>query len=200
MDGTRPHNMRRAWQRTARRAARCRRDVHQGLRKTRVAEATGTGRGLALEDVTGLRGRTLCRPPPRAKLAGWRVAQRSSVGASQAKLAGIPVALVAPRHTRRGCSPCRHVAHAPRRSPARCSCTAGDAMANAACNAARHIQDRAPVKAPQVAGRVPQQLWLLAGVGASDKLSLDRFPAISGSRWTAAFATLPMPCSCHRPP
>ena len=182
MDGKRPKNMRRALQRTARREARFRRDVNHCISKTLVAEATGTARGIALEDLTGIRGRTQFRQPQRAKMAGWSFAQLRSFVEYKAKLAGVPVALVDPRNTSRGCSQCGHVAQANRRSQARFSCKACAYTANADFNAALNIKYRAPVNAPQVAGRVPQQLWLLAGVGASDKLSLDRFPAISGSR------------------
>ncbi len=181
-DGMRPKNIRRALPRTAMRAARFRRDVNHCISKARVAEATGTGRGLALENLTPIRARTQFRQPQRAKMSGWSFAQLRSFVEYKAQLAGVPVVLVDPRNTSKGCSACGHVAKANRPSQARFSCKQCGYTANADFNAALNIKYRAPVNASQVAGRVPQQLWLLAGVGASDKLSRDRFPAISESR------------------
>ena len=57
------------------------------------------------------------------------------------------------------------------------SCRRCHYTVNADFNAALNIRFRALVNAPKVAGRVSQQLWLLAGTGASDKL-----PALVGSR------------------
>ena len=182
LNAKRPKNIRRALQRTAMREARFRRDVNHCISKALVAEATGTGRGIALEDLTHIRSRTQFRQPQRAKMSGWSFAQLRTFVEYKAQLAGVPVVLVDPRNTSKGCSQCGYVAKVNRQTQARFSCRQCGYTTNADFNAALNIKYRAPVNAPQVAGRVPQQPWLLAGVGASDKLSLDRFPAISGSR------------------
>lgn len=170
MDAKRPKNIRRALKRTARREARFRRDTNHCISKKLVAAAQGTTRGIALEDLEDIRERTRFRKPQRARMAGWAFAQLRFFVEYKAKLAGVPVALVDPKYTSQGCHVCGHVARANRQSQARFSCKQCGYTTNADFNAAKNIRHRALVNAPLVAGRVPQQLWLLAGVGASDKL------------------------------
>jgi IS605 OrfB family transposase len=175
--GKRPKNIRRALKRSARREAAFRRDVNHSISKTLVAVATGTERGLALEDLQDIRERTRFRQPQRAKMSGWAFTQLRTFVEYKARLAGVPVILVDPRHTSQECSCCHHVARDNRRSQAVFSCRRCGYTVNADFNAAMNIRCRALVNAPEVAGRVSQQLWLLAGTGASDKL-----PALAGSR------------------
>ena len=170
MDAKRPKNIRRALKRTARREARFRSDTNHCISKTLVAAATGTGYGIALEDLKDIRSRTRFRKPQRAKMAGWAFAQLRFFVEYKAQLSGVPVVLVDSRNTSRQCSACGHIAKAKRQSQARFSCKQCGYAANADFNAAVNIRSRALVNAPIVAGRVPQQRWLLAGVGASDKL------------------------------
>lgn len=177
MRGKRPKNIRRALKRTARREAAFRRDVNHVISQTLVAVATGTERGLALEDLQNIRERTRFRQPQRAKMSGWAFAQLRTFVEYKARLAGVPVVLVDPRHTSQECSCCHHVARNNRRSQAVFSCRRCGYTINADFNAAMSTRCRALVNAPEVAGRVSQQLWLLAGTGASDKL-----PALAGSR------------------
>jgi IS605 OrfB family transposase len=178
MAGKRPKNIRRALKRTARREAAFRRDVNHVISKTLVESATDTLRGIALEDLTGIRAEgTPFRQSQRARMTGWAFAQLRSFVEYKARLAGVPVFLVDPKHTSQECSCCHHVARANRRSQAVFSCRRCAYTVNADFNAAMNIRCRALVNAPEVAGRVSQQLWLLAGTGASDKL-----PALAGSR------------------
>ena len=176
VEGKRPKNIRRALQRTARREARFRRDVNHCISKTLVAEATGTERGIALEDLTHIRSRTQFRQPQRAKMAGWSFAQLRSFVEYKAQLAGIPVVLVDPRNTSKGCSQCGHVAKANRPTQARFSCKQCGYTTDADFNAAQNIRYRAPVNAPQVAG-FPVHAFGHGLANASDKL-----PALAGSR------------------
>jgi transposase len=103
-------------------------------------------------------------------MAGWAFAQLRFFVEYKAKLAGVPVVLVDPRNTSRRCSVCGSIAKANRQSQAGFSCKHCGYAANADFNAAVNIRSGALVNAPLVAGRVPQQPWLLVGVGASDKL------------------------------
>ncbi len=176
MDGKRPKNMRRALQRTAMREARFRRDVNHGISKTLVAVATGTERGIALEDLTHIRSRTQFRPPQRAKMSGWGFAQLRSFVEYKAQLAGIPVVLVDPRNTSKGCSQCGHIAQANRPSQARFSCKQCGYTTNADFNAACNIKYRAPVNAPQVAGL----LFHASRHGLAN--ASDKLPALADSR------------------
>ena len=169
MDGKRPKNIRRALKRTARREAGFRRDVNHCISKTLVVSAKDTGRGMALEALTGIRDRARFRQPQRARMAGWAFAQLRVFVEYKAQRCGVPIVLVDPKHTSQQCHVCGHVARGNRRSQAVFSCKNCGYTINADVNAALNIRSRALVKAPIVAGRCPQQLSLLAGVGASDK-------------------------------
>jgi IS605 OrfB family transposase len=150
--------------------------VNHGISKKLVASATDTLRGIALEDLEGIRKRTPFRQAQRAKMSGWAFAQLRGFVEYKAQLAGIPVVLVDPKHTSQQCSACHHIQRANRRSQALFSCRACGYTAHADFNAALNIRFRAFVNTPKVAVRSPQQLSLLAGE-ASDKL-----PALAGSR------------------
>jgi IS605 OrfB family transposase len=160
MDGKRPKNIRRALKRTARREARFRRDTNHCISKTLVAAATGTERGLALEDLQDIRERTRFRKPQRAQMTGWAFAQLRFFVEYKAQLVGVPVVLVDPRHTSQECSVCGHIARANRRSQALFSCKRCRYTTNADYNAALNIRTRARVNAPLVAGRLSKQLLL----------------------------------------
>ncbi|HEY5867612.1 MAG TPA: transposase [Candidatus Tectomicrobia bacterium] len=182
LHGKRPKNIRRALQRTSRREAAFRRDVNHVISKTLVASATDTLRGIALEDLTGIRAEgTPFRQAQRARMTGWAFAQLRTFIEYKARLSGVPVALVDPRHTSQMCSCCHHVARANRRAQAVFSCRRCGYSVNADFNAALNLRFRALVNAPLVAGRSPRQLRLLAG-DASDKRSPDRFRAVGGRR------------------
>jgi IS605 OrfB family transposase len=168
--GKRPKNIRRALQRMARQEAGFRRTVNHGISKTLVAAAQDTARGIALEDLKDIRARARFRQPQRARMSGWAFAQLRSFVEYKAHKAGIPVILVDPRHTSQECHVCGHVARRNRQSQAIFSCRRCGYTTNADLNAAQNIRNRARVRVPEVAGRAPQQLSLLAGAGASDKL------------------------------
>ena len=134
MDGKRPKNSRRALQRTARRAARFRRDTNHCMSKKLVTAATGTDYGIALEDLKDIRSRTRFRKPQRAQMSGWAFAQLRSFVEYKAKLSGVPVVLVDPRHTSQECRACGHIATANRQTQARFSCKQCGSTAHADCN------------------------------------------------------------------
>ena len=180
MAGKRPKNIRRALQRTARREAGFRRNTNHVISKTLVAVAQDTGRGMGLEDLTHLRDRARFRQPQRAQITGWSFAQLRLFVEYKAHQAGVPVVLVDPKHTSQTCSCCRHRARNNRRSQALFSCRRCGYTVNADFNAAMNIRFLALVSAPMVAGSRLQQLSLLVGAGASDKLSPDRFVAVGG--------------------
>lgn len=164
LDGKRPKNIRRALQRTSRREAAFRRDVNHVISKGLVATATDTRRGIALEDLEGIRQRgTPFRPSQRARMFGWAFAQMRRFIEYKARLAGVPVVLVDPKHTSQECSACGHIARSNRRSQARFSCQCCGFEANADFNAALNIRSRANVSWPEVAGAAFQPRQRLAG-------------------------------------
>jgi putative transposase len=164
LHGKRPKNIRRALQRTARREAAFRRNVNHVISKGLVATATDTMRGVALEDLEGIRHRgTPFRQAQRARMSSWAFAQLRSFVEYKARLAGIPVVLVDPKYTSQECSACGHIARSNRRTQALFSCQACGFEANADFNAALNIRSRAKVSWPEVAGGVSQPLLQLAG-------------------------------------
>lgn len=172
LHGKRPKNIRRALKRMARREAAFRRDVNHVISKGLVATATDTMRGLALEDLEGIRQRgTPFRQPQRARMSGWAFAQLRSFIEYKARGAGVPVVLVDPAHTSQACSSCGHIARSNRRTQSRFSCQACGFEANADFNAALNIRFRAKVSWPEVAGAAVQPLlWLAGGTPATSCL------------------------------
>lgn len=84
--------------------------VNHAISKRIVAVAQGTGRGIALEDLGGIRSRVSARKPQRATLHGWSFYQLRSFIEYKARLNGVAVSLVDPRNTSRTCPACGHVA------------------------------------------------------------------------------------------
>src|SRR5262245_14083331 len=57
------------------RECRFRRDIHHQIARQLVETAKDTERGIALEDLTGIRDRTRFRKSQRAKIHGWSFGQ-----------------------------------------------------------------------------------------------------------------------------
>src|SRR5579864_6580277 len=93
--------------------------VNHTLSKRIVAEAQGTCRGIALEDLRGIRDRVSVRQPQRATLHAWAFAQLRSFIVYKAQQVGLPVVCVDPRNTSRTCPACGRVDARNRLSQAR---------------------------------------------------------------------------------
>jgi len=135
------------------REARFRKDVNHRISKLLVARAEGTCRGLALENLKGIRERTTVGHKQRARQSGWSFGQLRAYVEYKAELAGIPVLLVGPRNTSRTCSVCGHCEKANRKSQSEFFCKHCGCSSHADLNAARNIRARALVNAPIVAPR-----------------------------------------------
>ena len=83
--------------------ARFRRDVNHRISKHLVRKAEGTGRGIALEDLQGIRDRVTVTKAVRARHSGWAFFQLRTFVAYKAEAAGVPVSFVDPRGTSRTC-------------------------------------------------------------------------------------------------
>jgi putative transposase len=120
-----------------RKQARYQRDSNHCISKALVRTAKDTGRGIALEDLQGIRERVSVRRRQRARHANWAFAQLGTFVQYKAASVGVPVMLVDPRHTSQTCLACGHVDRANRPSQARFECIvcafAGPADAVAAC-------------------------------------------------------------------
>ena len=88
--------------------ARFRKQENHRISKTIVAVAKGTGRGIALEDLKGIRDRTTVGRRQRNRHSGWSFFQLRAFVEYKAALAGVPVITVDPRNTSRTCSVCGH--------------------------------------------------------------------------------------------
>lgn len=126
-------------------------DVNHCIAKDLVQRAKDTARGIALEDLTGIRERvTVVRKAQRNELGSWAFHDLRVKIAYKAQLHGVPVLLVDPRNTSRACSACGCIDKANRKSQASFLCVACGHSANADYNAAVNIRSRAIVNWPNV--------------------------------------------------
>lgn len=141
--GQRPRSIRRKLQRISGREARFRKHTNHVIAKALVATAKGTERGIALEDLKGIRERVRLRKRQRARHSGWSFFQLRQFVAYKAQLAGVEVALIDPRDTSRTCHCCGAVDKASRRSQDQFRCQHCGHEAHADINAARNIRAKA---------------------------------------------------------
>jgi len=121
--GKRPRSIRRKLRRDHQKEARFRRDVNHRLTKTLVETAKGSGRGIALEELTHIRDRITAKGgDARHRLSGWSFGQFRSFVDYKARLAGVPIAYVDPRNTSRTCPECGHCEQANRESQSAFAC------------------------------------------------------------------------------
>lgn len=138
--------------------------TNHAISKRIVATAKGTGRGLALEDLQGIRDRTRLRRRQRARHANWGFFQLRSYLSYKAAMAGVSLVLVDPRYTSQTCLACGVIDKASRRNQAEFVCTACGVAALADHNAARNIAFRARAAVNQPNDRaIGQGLSLRSG-------------------------------------
>jgi putative transposase len=139
--GTR--SARRRLRKLARRQSRYQRNVNHVVSKKIVAKALASHAGIAVEELTGIRGRVTVRKRQRGRLGNWSFAQLRHFLAYKARLAGVPLVAVDPRHTSQTCSACGHHERANRKSQAEFVCKHCGHSCNADLNGARNIRSRA---------------------------------------------------------
>ena len=126
----------------SRKEARFAADTNHVIAKRIVTEAERTGRGIALEDLTGIRARVRLRKPQRVTLHSWAFAQLGQFLAYKAAQAGVPLVYVDPAYTSQACSRCGHVSKTNRPEQATFCCTSCGFAEHADVNAARNIATR----------------------------------------------------------
>jgi putative transposase len=130
--------------RIAGKEARFRKHQNHVISKAIVQKAKGTGRGIALEDLRGIRERITAQgTDARNRLSGWSFGQLYAFVAYKAELAGVAVVTVDPRNTSRTCAECGHCEKSNRKSQSEFVCKACGHRARADQNAARNIAFRA---------------------------------------------------------
>ncbi|MDH6194164.1 putative transposase [Mycobacterium frederiksbergense] len=129
----------------ARKEARFAADVNHQISKRIVAEAERTGRGIAVEELTGIRERVRLRKPQRATHSSWAFAQLGAFLTYKAARAGVPIIAVDPAYTSRRCTACGHIDRRNRTSQARFVCRdCGYIAEHADILGADNIAQRAP--------------------------------------------------------
>jgi len=129
----------------ARKEARHATDVNHCIAKQIVAEAQRTGRGIALEDLRGIRERARLRKPQRATLHSWAFHQLGHFAVYKARWAGVPVVHVNPAYTSQECAECHYVDKRNRPSQAVFACRSCGVVAHADRNSSHVIAQRGEV-------------------------------------------------------
>lgn len=118
--------------------ARFQKDQNHVISKKLVVSCEGTGRMLAMEDLSGIRGATVGKQQ-RARHSNWGFHQLRTFVTYKAKLAGVITEFVDPKNTSRKCHHCGHTEKANRKSRDIFSCKNCNTAINADVNAAKNI-------------------------------------------------------------
>ncbi|MGW2565372.1 RNA-guided endonuclease InsQ/TnpB family protein [Streptomyces sp. NPDC001537] len=122
--------------------ARRTRDINHKISKHIVAEAQRTGRGVALEDLSGIRERARLKKPQRVTINSWAFGQLGEFVAYKARRAGVPLVHVSPAFTSQECSRCHHIDKRNRPSQAVFICRSCGFVEHADLNASHVIGQR----------------------------------------------------------
>ncbi|MGP4092545.1 RNA-guided endonuclease TnpB family protein [Streptomyces sp. KR55] len=125
-----------------RREARFAADTNHRIAKTIVITAERTSRGVALEELKGIRQRVTAKKEQRYRLHSWAFAQLGAFVEYKARRAGVPVVFVDPRNTSRQCSECWHTHRTNRVSQAWFACRSCGVVMHADRNGSRNIAHR----------------------------------------------------------
>lgn len=124
------------------RESRFKRDVDHCISKDIVANAERTGRGIALEDLSGIRKRVI-RKAQRPKHHAWSFYRLRTYIEYKARLSGVLVIAVDPAYTSQRCNVCGYIDRANRQSQSEFVCRSCNHRSHADLNAALNIKDRA---------------------------------------------------------
>jgi IS605 OrfB family transposase len=116
--------------------------TNHGISKRIVAKAERTGRGIAVEQLTGIRARVRLRKPQRVMVHSWAFSQLSQYLRYKAERAGVAFVTVDPAYTSQTCCRCGHVDKRNRRSQASFICGRCGFVGHADHDAARNIAER----------------------------------------------------------
>lgn len=142
--GKRPRSIRRKLANDRAKESRYKKDVNHCTSKAYVANAKGSGRGIALEDLEGIRDSVTARGgDARNRLHGWSFLQLRGFIEYKAKLVGVPIVCVDPAYTSQECAECGHRDRKNRKTQATFRCVSCGHADNADYNAARNIRSRA---------------------------------------------------------
>ncbi|MFJ8964032.1 RNA-guided endonuclease InsQ/TnpB family protein [Lentzea sp. NPDC102401] len=129
--------------RRARREQRHATHINHRIAKDIVAVAERTGRGIALEELRGIRDRVRLHRRQRATLSSWPFHQLERHITYKSRRAGVPVLLVDAHHTSQMCPRCKHTSRSNRPTRDSFSCRQCGLAGPADVVAAVNIRDRA---------------------------------------------------------
>jgi IS605 OrfB family transposase len=133
---------RRLLARRRRKEARHAANTNHVISKRIVAEAARTGRGIAVEELTGIRDRVRLRRSQRVTLHSWAFQQLGAFLAYKARRVGVPLIAVDPRYTSQTCATCGYRDKRNRPDQETFHCGSCGVVAHADHNAARNIAQR----------------------------------------------------------
>jgi len=133
-----------------RKESRFTKDVNHVISKNIVVKAKGTGKGIALEDLKGIRSRTVVRKSQRRQHYSWSFHQLRQFIEYKARIAGVLVKLVDPKNTSRTCPKCGCIDKRNRKTQSKFSCVGCGFSSIADYIAAINIGCRALVNTPNV--------------------------------------------------
>jgi putative transposase len=138
----RTKSAKRVLKRIRRREARHAANTNHVIARKLVTSAERTSRGIALEDLGGIRQRVTAKKDQRARLHSWAFAQLGLFVGYKARRVGVPVVFVDPRNTSRQCSECWHTHRSNRIDQARFVCRSCGVVLHADFNGSRNIAHR----------------------------------------------------------
>lgn len=115
-------------------------DSNHCISKQIVSIAKRTSRGIAIEDLEGIRGRIRATRAERTTLHSWAFAQLGGFLAYKAKRAGVPLLRIDPRYTSQRCSECGHTEKSNRKTRDEFCCKACGFSIHADTNGARNVR------------------------------------------------------------
>ncbi len=143
--GKRPKSIRRKLKKLSGRERRFKKNVNHLISRCIVDKATDTKRGIALEDLSGIRSRTRFRHQQRDRLSKWAFGELRGFVEYKSRIARVMVIVVDPAHTSQCCSECGHIERANRYSRGIFWCKGCGYFDHADVNAAKNISRKAAV-------------------------------------------------------
>jgi putative transposase len=142
--------------RVAKKEARFRKHENHCISKAIVETAIGTGRGIAVEDLTHIRDQITARGgDARNRLSGWSFGQLVAFLSYKAQRAGVIFMKVDPAYTSQTCPECSHRERANRKNQSQFRCKSCGHEQHADVVGARNIRNAALSEDRALAGRNP---------------------------------------------
>ena len=136
------------------RQSRFQKHTNHCISKAIVETAKDTKRGIALEDLKGIRGRVRLRRGQRSRHSNWAFYQMRAFLTYKAMLAGVPMQFIDPAFTSQTCPQCGFVSKSNRKSQSEFVCGQCGLVGLADYVAACNIAVKGEVNAPMVSTEV----------------------------------------------